>query len=278
MQATLRDAPERFGLYNNGITIVVHGYSLDQDGITLTEPYIVNGCQTTRTIWEVFHQRYGAGGTGVNPEIEAWKARAADGVVVAKIVRVGDSGDALLQAITGYTNSQNAVREKDFLALTVDFRTWQRALADQFDLYLEIQRGGWDSQKALQNTNPHIKQFVKNANAADLIKFTVRVDLVKREWHSGKIHRSCPTVRYSSGSSMEMKGMADHSVSLISIQPISCNRPLVLTGLDVVLKNGETTDTILVLYDRAGTVEGHSEPRVVAGRLEEPFAGAERRT
>ena len=27
MQATLRDAPERFGLYNNGITIVVSGYS-----------------------------------------------------------------------------------------------------------------------------------------------------------------------------------------------------------------------------------------------------------
>jgi AIPR protein len=27
MQATLRDAPEKFGLYNNGITIVVHDYS-----------------------------------------------------------------------------------------------------------------------------------------------------------------------------------------------------------------------------------------------------------
>jgi AIPR protein len=88
MQATLRDAPERFGLYNNGITIVVHGYSLDKDWITLTEPYIVNGCQTTRTIWEVFHQRYGAGGTGVNPEIEAWKGRAANRVGILKIVKV----------------------------------------------------------------------------------------------------------------------------------------------------------------------------------------------
>ncbi|HUB49345.1 MAG TPA: AIPR family protein [Acetobacteraceae bacterium] len=170
MQATLQSAPERFGLYNNGITIVVHGYSLEKDVVTLTEPYIVNGCQTTRTIWEVFHARYASGGTGVNPEIEAWKQHAAQGVVVAKIVKVGDSGEALLQAITRYTNSQNAVREKDFLALTGDFRTWQRELADQNDIYLEIQRGGWDSQKALQNTNPHTKQFVKHANAADLIK------------------------------------------------------------------------------------------------------------
>jgi hypothetical protein len=166
----MRDAPERFGLYNNGITIVVHGYSREKDGITLTEPYIVNGCQTTRTIWEVFHQRYGSGGTGVNPEIEAWKARASDGVVVAKIVKVGTSGETLLQAITRYTNSQNAVREKDFLALTGDFRTWQRELADRYEMYLEIQRGGWDSQKALQNSNPHTTQFVKHANAADLIK------------------------------------------------------------------------------------------------------------
>lgn len=170
MQATLRDAPERFGLYNNGITIVVHGYEHSETQVKLTEPYIVNGCQTTRTIWEVFHSRLNAGGTGVNPEIEAWKAKALQGAVVAKIVKVGDSGEALLQAITRYTNSQNAIREKDFLALASDFKAWQAELGNRFDLYLEIQRGGWDSQKALQNTNPKSKQYSKQANAADLMK------------------------------------------------------------------------------------------------------------
>lgn len=170
MQSTLRDAPERFGLYNNGITIVVHDYSPEEGSVELAEPFIVNGCQTTRTIWEVFHTRLSSGGTGVNPETEAWKAKAGQGVVVAKIVKVGNSGENLLQAITRYTNSQNAIREKDFLALTGDFKTWQGQLADQHDLYLEIQRGGWDSQKALQNTNPTAKQFTEHANAADLIK------------------------------------------------------------------------------------------------------------
>ncbi|HEV7252016.1 MAG TPA: AIPR family protein [Mesorhizobium sp.] len=171
MQGTLRDAPERFGLYNNGITVVVHDFALGEDKVKLVEPYIVNGCQTTRTVWEVCHQKLSSGGTGNNPERDHWKDRADAGVVVAKIVKVGDTGgEALLRAITRYTNSQNAVREKDFLALTGDFKTWQIELAERYDLYLEIQRGGWDSQKALQNTNIHAKQFTKHANAADLIK------------------------------------------------------------------------------------------------------------
>jgi len=170
MQATLREAPDRFGLYNNGITIVVSGYTRSELSVDLVDPYIVNGCQTSRTIWEVFHQRLDAGGTGINPEIETWKEKVGHGVVVTKIVKVGSAGEALLQAITRYTNSQNAVREKDFIALTSDFRTWQAELGEKYDIYLEIQRGGWDSRKALQNQNPHVRNYLKSANAADLIK------------------------------------------------------------------------------------------------------------
>lgn len=171
MQATLSEFPERFGLYNNGITIVASDWAENGDGeVRLVEPYIVNGCQTSRTIWEVFHRRYNAGGTGVNPELEAWKERAGQGTVVTKIVKVGDAGEQLLQAITRYTNSQNAVREKDFIALSSDFRAWQQGMADRYDIYLEVQRGGWDSQKALQNSNPSTRQFNSHVNAADLIK------------------------------------------------------------------------------------------------------------
>ena len=170
MHATLRDAPERFGLYNNGITIVVQEYQLGDKVVKLVEPFVVNGCQTTRTIWNVFHAKLSSGGRGVNPEIEAWRDRAAQGVVVAKIAKVGEAGETLLQAITRYTNSQNAIKEKDFLALTSDFKNWQVQLAHAYGVYLEIQRGGWDSQKALQNTNQNSKQFSKHANAADLVK------------------------------------------------------------------------------------------------------------
>lgn len=170
MQKTLREAPERFGLYNNGITLVVSDFGRTEAGYSLIEPYVVNGCQSSRTIWEVFHARYAAGGTGVDPEMEEWKKRAKKAVVVVKVVKVGEAGEALLQAITRYTNSQNAVREKDFLALTSDFHSWQSQLAEKYDVYLEVQRGGWDSQKALQNSRPSTHQFVRHANAADLIK------------------------------------------------------------------------------------------------------------
>lgn len=138
--------------------------------MTLWDPYIVNGCQTTRTIWEVFHNKLSAGGTGINPETESWKARAKHGVVVVKIVKVGESGESLLQKIARYTNRQNAIREKDFLALTNNFREWQAELGGHYDLYLEIQRGGWDAQKALQDRSQLTKRFAEHANAADLIK------------------------------------------------------------------------------------------------------------
>lgn len=168
---TLRTTPDRFGLYNNGITIVVTDFrSNEDDTLDLVEPYVVNGCQTTRTIWEACYQRLEAGGHGASPELEDWKARASRGVVITKIARVGTGGQELERAITRYTNSQNAVRERDFLALTNDFRSWARQMEDRYGVFLEIQRGGWDSRRALQKQRPELTQFTETANAFDLIK------------------------------------------------------------------------------------------------------------
>lgn len=171
MQTTLREAPEKFGLFNNGITVTVSDFSIAGSGTyNLVEPYVVNGCQTTRTIWEVLSSKLDAGGSGKNDQLDAWRARAEKGCVVAKIAKVGRDGEALLQDITRYTNSQNAVREKDFVAINQGFKTWHRALADQYNLYLEIQRGGWDSQRAFQKQNPTGRQFSRFASALDLTK------------------------------------------------------------------------------------------------------------
>ncbi|MEA2030227.1 MAG: AIPR family protein, partial [candidate division Zixibacteria bacterium] len=109
IQATLQDNPERFGLFNNGITIVVEDFRDQGDGsYELVEPFIVNGCQTTRTIWEVFYKKLESGGTGTSAELDAWSEKAAKGVVVTKIARVGSQGEDLLQQITRHTNTQNA--------------------------------------------------------------------------------------------------------------------------------------------------------------------------
>ncbi len=167
---TLRNNPELFGLYNNGITIVVSDYLTKPDGsCVLSDPYVVNGCQTTRTIWEVLRQRLDAGGTGHSEEMDEWRQRADQGVVVTKIVK---GNNAQITDITRFTNSQNAVREQDFIALRDDFRAWAGAAADRYGMYLEIQRGGWDAQKAYQKSHPSARQFSAStyANAFDLLK------------------------------------------------------------------------------------------------------------
>lgn len=166
---TLQEKPEIFGLYNNGITIVVSDYSTKKtgDSCILYDPFVVNGCQTTKTVWEVLSQRLEAGGTGHSAELNDWHARAERGVVVTKIVK---SSDETINDITRYTNSQNAVREQDFLALRRDFSSWKTDMDSHYGIFLEIQRGGWDSQRAYQKTHPTSRQFSEYGNAFDLIK------------------------------------------------------------------------------------------------------------
>lgn len=172
IKKTLEQEPENFGLFNNGVTIVVQDFSQipRQANFKLVEPYIVNGCQTTKTIWDVLFKKLESGGTGSNPQLKEWEEKLNQGVVIVKIVKVGSEGEDLLTRITRYTNSQNAVSEKDFLALTQDFRTWAKQMADTYNIFLEIQRGGWDSQKALQKQNPTSPQFIEWTNTFDLIK------------------------------------------------------------------------------------------------------------
>lgn len=171
MKKTLEDNPESFGLFNNGITIVVSDFSKKgENSFELIEPYIVNGCQTTKSIWEVCNPKLDSGGGGLNAEIENWKKQAESGCVVAKIVKVGSDGEELLNSITRYTNSQNTIRDKDFVSLDNSFRTWCKEVGDKYNLFLEIQRGGWESEKALQSTGKSKKHYKIFANATELMK------------------------------------------------------------------------------------------------------------
>ena len=166
---TLKTNPEKFGLYNNGITIVTSDYriSYGENAVRLDDPYIVNGCQTTNTIWQVLDQRLNAGGTGSDAENDAWKNRVRQGSLITKIVR-SDAGE--IANITRFTNSQNAVREQDFLALQNDFQEWAAAMEREHNIFLEIQRGGSDARRAYEKQHPDQLKFDHHANAFDLIK------------------------------------------------------------------------------------------------------------
>lgn len=168
---TVHNQPERFGLYNNGITIVVENFEIQEsDKYELTNPYIVNGCQTTKTIWNELKKRLDSGGTGENAELEKYKERLNKGILVVKIVKVGSDGEELMINTTKYTNSQNAVGQKDFIALEKSFQFWAAEMANKYGVYLEIQRGGWESEKAKQKTTLKPKTYNGSANAFDLLK------------------------------------------------------------------------------------------------------------
>lgn len=167
--STLSTNPEKFGLYNNGITIVVSNYSRSSnDGeVIMNDPYIVNGCQTTRTIWQVLDSKLNAGGTGHDTTTDSWKERVRRGGVVAKIVR---SDEAEIRDITRYTNSQNSVREQDFIALHTGFQQWRDDMESDYNIFLEIQRGGIASRKAWEKQHPEEGSFDDYVNAFDLVK------------------------------------------------------------------------------------------------------------
>ncbi len=169
MLDTLYVTPEKFGLYNNGITIVVSGYrrSEQDETIDMHDPYVVNGCQTTRTIWHALDTKLNAGGTGDDASAKDWNERLRRGSVVTKIVH---SEESEIGRITKFTNSQNAVRGQDFAALLPDFQRWAKAMASQYNIFLEIQRGGIESQKAYQKQHPDQPKVCAYVNALKLIK------------------------------------------------------------------------------------------------------------
>lgn len=168
---TIQKEPERFGLYNNGITIVVEEFKIiETDRYELTEPYVVNGCQTTRVIWDELRKRIDSGGTGVGEEQQAYIERLKKGILVVKIVKVGEGDDELLTRTTEYTNSQNSVSRKDFIALQKGFRYWANEMEKEYNVFLEIQRGGWDSAKAKNRTRLDDKHYKDWVNAFDLLK------------------------------------------------------------------------------------------------------------
>lgn len=172
IEKTIAEYPERFGLFNNGITFVCEGFTQDTDGVlTLVNPYIVNGCQTTRSIWSVLMRKLNSGGKAPSQAQQEWEARLARAVVVTKIVVIHAGSEQLLTDTTRYTNSQNAVTEKDFIALEDDFKRWGPAFSRRFNVYLEIQRGAWEARRALQKQNPlALPRFAESANAFDLLK------------------------------------------------------------------------------------------------------------
>lgn len=109
---TLRDDPERFMAYNNGIVVVADEAHLGRttDGgpgiIWLKGMQIVNGGQTTASIY--FTKKK-------NPEIDLQHVRVPAKVIVLR-TRDAAAEEAIISDISRYANSQNSVKQSDLSA------------------------------------------------------------------------------------------------------------------------------------------------------------------
>ena len=135
--------------------------------VEIRDPYVVNGCQTTRAIWQVLEGKLNPDGSARSDQLDEWRERVEQGGVIAKIVK---SGEAEILDITRFTNSQNAVRAQDFIALEAGFGDWASNMASGYHIFLELQRGGIDARKAREKQHPEIGSFSDYVNAFDLIK------------------------------------------------------------------------------------------------------------
>ena len=137
MMATLEDAVERkrFHFYNNGITAVCkrmtsESSSKDFANVLLEGLRVVNGCQTTETLWK-------------------WAPHNLESATKTKVmIRIieSDGDEELNQKISQTTNSQSAILASDLVANDTNQKSLKEALqkSPTNPYFYENRRGEWN--------------------------------------------------------------------------------------------------------------------------------------
>ena len=94
--STISDSPERFVLFNNGITIVCSSFTQKNRELEIEDPQIVNGCQTSYILFNAFK-----------------KSCSLDNITVIVKVISTNNGELSNDIVRG-TNRQNIVMEEAF--------------------------------------------------------------------------------------------------------------------------------------------------------------------
>ena len=128
IKRTLNDQTERrrFHLLNNGITAICDSYRPVDDQLVVQNFQIINGCQTTVTIWNV-------------------RAVIRQDPSVLVTVKLTECPEHFAQAIARTTNSQTALRAEDFTSNDAVQIRLQREFSDMRPpWFYQIKRGEWD--------------------------------------------------------------------------------------------------------------------------------------
>ncbi len=118
---TLKNSEEKnnFFYYNNGITIICDEAKADPKAVNITNPQIVNGCQTVNSIAEVLKHD------------DNLEDNFKDIYIMTKILVLKCKDKSFYRDIVKYTNSQNSINEKVFGATLQPFFTIQDKIRKQ---------------------------------------------------------------------------------------------------------------------------------------------------
>lgn len=147
MESTLCREPEYFWYYNNGITIICDDAKQEkhrgQDILRVTNPQVINGQQTTRTL----------------AHVKASRSRAS---VIVRVIRVprnngaGNSFENLVSQIVQATNWQNAIRPSDLMSndrRQIDIERQMRKLGY---LYIRKRQSKYEARRVAGNHTGHM--------------------------------------------------------------------------------------------------------------------------
>lgn len=173
---TISDDTERknFFYYNNGITLtcreqkttIPKDIKIKQTGTTdrtikLSNPQIINGCQTVNAIFDVIDAD-----TEIN-DCNIDNSKYKDAYVLVKILNfkkeTNNDDKTLYDKIVEYTNNQNAIKLSDFTSNTKYFQKLHSNLLDR-GFFLEIKRSDKNTfnTKNKDDINKLIKQAQKS--------------------------------------------------------------------------------------------------------------------
>ena len=162
---TLLENPDRFIAFNNGISMVCRSLEPLDGALRIDSPQIVNGCQTTRTLYDFMENQF----AGVQEQLDTLPK--ADPYRTSslsfKLIAVPDFDNAFVRDITRFSNKQNAVRGRDFLTLEENFHQLKSALMEK-GYYLEVQTGEYNVLPKSEKQNFPQERLV---NAFDALRF-----------------------------------------------------------------------------------------------------------
>lgn len=162
--ATIRNNPENFFFYHNGITAVCSSFKIENNILNVKGLNVVNGCQSLTTI------------ANCSESIK----QKEKGYILFRFYEIGDDneGSARGDKISTFTNSQSAVKARDLRSNDKVVLAIQKSYNQRYSDGFFLTKRGEEPPKDKTNKN-HI------VNLTDLGKWIVA-------WHSQR-----PTISYS---------------------------------------------------------------------------------